>query len=112
MLAWSELNRLVFDHYSPEVIGQLAQILRRHHYERIARIPAQADVLSGLPREPLLLLNSLWGSTYRLFSPSALPAIHRFILAKQDRALSYLLSVLFFNERTALTELRQYFPAS
>lgn len=109
-LTWNELKRLVLEHYSPELIGQVAEVLKHHHYERIARIPAQRDALSGLPREPFLLFNNLWGSRYKLFSMSACPALHRFILEKRDPNLSYLLRVMFLNERTTRPELQQQFP--
>ena len=75
-LLWGELKQLVLEHYSPEPLCELAEVLRHHHYERIARVPACKDILSGLPREAFLLLNNLWGSTYRLFSMSAFPALH------------------------------------
>jgi SAM-dependent methyltransferase len=109
-LTWNELKRLVLQHYSPELIGQVAEVLKHHHYERIARIPAQKDVLSGLPREPSLLFNSLWGSKYKLFSTSACPALHRFVLEKRDPHLNYLFRVMFLNERTTRPELQQQFP--
>ena len=109
---WNELKPLVLEHYSPEIITSVAEVLKDHHYERIATIPARKSVLSGLPREPFLLLNNLWGAKYRLFTMSAFPALHRLILEKRDPELSYLFRVMFLNEWTTRPELRQHFPDS
>jgi protein-L-isoaspartate O-methyltransferase len=109
-LLWGELKQLVLEHYSPEPLCELAEVLRRHHYERIARVPACKDILSGLPREAFLLLNNLWGSTYRLFSMSAFPALHRSILDLENPELGYLFRVIFLNAPTTRSKLRQKFP--
>src|SRR5262245_51996271 len=110
--AWEQLSPLVLEHYAPDVIGELADVLRANRYERIARVPAGKDLLSGGPREPFLLYNNLWGSSYRLFTKSALPGVHRFILDRENPHLGYLFRVIFLNERTSKMELGKCFPAA
>jgi len=109
-LTWGELKQLILESYSSEVLCELAEVLKDNRYERIATVPASKDLLSGLPREPFLLLNNLRGSKYRLFTMSAFPALHRFILDRQNPDLGYLFRVLFLNERTTRLKLRQRLP--
>ena len=109
---WQEQRKLVLEHYSPEVLAEVAAVLRQRRYERIARVPARKSLLAGLPREPILLFNHLWGSEHRLFSLSASPDLHSFILEKSNPGLGYLHRVLFLNHATTRPDLRRHFSDS